>query len=232
MKKKIIVGMAAGRRYENYFRWISQSSDIEIIKLGYENKNLDDIRQCQGLVLTGGEDVHPRFYNKASYVNEFGLDDLDEARDEFELKLMQHAQEQRMPVLGICRGLQLTNVYFGGTLVPDIPSFGHSDHSKFKEGEDRYHAVALDANTALAHVAGVMKGEINSAHHQSVDRAGEGLIISARSPDGVAEGLERKQPEGQPYLLLVQWHPERMTDSLSPLSKNIRENFLEHVRKQ
>ncbi len=143
---------------------------------------------------------------------------------------MQHTEENQKPLLGICRGLQFVNVYFGGTLVPDIPAFGKFNHGKFKEGNDREHLINIDPNSTLYKIIGEEKGKINSAHHQSVDMPGYGLVVNALSPDGIVEGMERREPEGKSYLMLVQWHPERMTNQESIFAKNIRHSFLDAVR--
>lgn len=227
MKK--IVGIAAGRRYENYFNWISQSVDIEVIKLGYEDQNFEAVKRCHGLILTGGEDVHPRFYNKPDYVTRYHLDDIDEARDEFEWKLLDYAEKIKLPLLGICRGLQIANVFYGGTLIPDIPSFGKPDHTKYSEGKDRHHSVAISEGSLLRDIAGTNAREVNSAHHQSVETVGKGLEINAISPDGIVEGLERKEKGDNSFLMLVQWHPERMIDQQGVFSGNIRDRFLKSI---
>jgi putative glutamine amidotransferase len=228
--KKVVIGIAAGRKYLNYLNWISQDLDAEVIKLGYEDRNFEDIKRCDGLVLTGGEDVHPQFYRKPEYIAQYNLSDIDEARDEFEMKLLSYAEVHRMPVLGICRGLQIANAYFGGTLVPDIPSFNKPDHTKYEEGKDRYHVIVVEKGSLLENLTGSNTGEVNSAHHQSVDTVGNGLMVNAVSSDGVVEGVERKVKEGSPFFLLVQWHPERMTNPQSAFSKNIRDRFLQSVR--
>jgi putative glutamine amidotransferase len=126
--------------------------------------------------------------------------------------------------------MQVANVFFGGTLVPDIQWFGRSDHKKVEEGKDRRHPVWLVENTLLEKISGAKKGEVNSAHHQCVERLGDGLTINAVSPDGIVEGAEWKDKEGLAFLLLVQWHPERMADQDNPLAHNIRDSFLQHIR--
>lgn len=228
---EIVIGIAAGRKYENYLNWISKDTRVKVVKLGHEDQNFESIAQCDGVVLCGGEDVHPRYYHQKEYVGQYHLDDIDPLRDEFEMEILSYTQQNHLPLLGICRGLQITNVFFGGKLIPDIPSFGKPDHTKYKEGKDRYHTINVKKGSLLNSIAGVEVGEINSAHHQSVDTVGEGLVVNALSPDGIVEGLERTLKEGQSYLLLVQWHPERMIDQESVFSKNIRENFLDNVRK-
>jgi putative glutamine amidotransferase len=180
--------------------------------------------------LSGGEDVHPRYYNKPEFISEYNLDDLDEARDEFEWKILDHVQQNGLPLLGICRGLQLANVYFGGTLIPDILSAKKPDHTKFDPSKDRYHTVRISDYSFLKEIAGVESGEVNSAHHQCADVVGRGLVVNAISEDEVIEGLELKDCKNKPFFLLVQWHPERMIDTNSPLTKNIREKFLASIK--
>ena len=227
MKK--VIGIAAGRKYDNYLNWILKDPDAEIIKLGYEDNNFDMITHCHGLVLSGGEDVHPRFYGKPEYFAQYNLDDVDEARDEFEWKLLRYSEEHRLPVLGICRGLQIANAYYGGTLIPDIPSYGKPDHTKFGEGKDRNHDIAIARGSLLEEITGASQGQVNSAHHQGVAEPAKELAVCAVSNDGIVEAMERKDRANQPFLLLVQWHPERMTDQLSVLSKNIRERLIESI---
>ena len=138
--KKITIGVTDCHKYENYSRWIkSYSSDIEIIKLTEKTQNLNDAAKCQGIVFTGGEDVHPRFYYKPEYLPYCHQDDINEARDEFEMKLMEYTQKKTGAVLGICRGLQLYNVFRGGTLIPDIPSWSKSIviHAKNENGLEK-----------------------------------------------------------------------------------------------
>lgn len=230
--KNLVVGIAAGRKYDNYLKWIQQGSAIEVIRLSHEDNNLGQLKRCDGVVISGGEDVHPSFYRKPEYGEKYQLDDFDIARDEFELEVIGYSSQLKLSMLGICRGLQIVNVFFGGTLIPDIPSYGKPHHTKYEEGKDRVHSVDVAKNSLLENIAGVLKGEVNSAHHQSVDTPGNGLVVNAVSADGIIEGLEREKKEGLPFLMLVQWHPERMSDQKSPFSKNIRESFLNSITNQ
>ena len=225
--KNITIGITDCSKYENYHRWFAGEKNVELIRLSHHQNNIEDTRKCDGVVLSGGEDVHPRYYNRNEYLEL--CDEVDEARDAFEWKVLDYTESGKMPVLGICRGLQVVNVYFGGTLLPHIPVFGKFDHSK-TSSDDRYHTVQLDPNSLLKEVVGETQGEINSAHHQGADRIGKGLVTNALSPDGIVEGLERHAKNDAAFLLLVQWHPERMKDQESLFSKNIRQKFLDAVR--
>jgi len=228
--KKITIGISEGSKHSNYENWIKDEPDVEIITLSYNKNNFSDIEKCDGIILSGGCDINPRLYNQPDFLTYVNPKDIDEKRDEFEWKIMQHTEETQKPLLGICRGLQFVNVYFGGTLVPDIPAFGKFNHGKFKEGEDREHLVDIDTNSALHKIIGEHSGTINSAHHQSVDMPGFGLVANALSPDGIIEGMERREPEGKSFIMLVQWHPERMANQESIFTKNIKHSFLDVVR--
>lgn len=226
--KKTVIGITDCKKFDYYVNWINRSPLVEVVKLGYrENKNR--ISECQGIVLSGGEDVHPRFYDKPEYLKYCMADYMDERRDDFELEVIRYTQEQSLPLLGICRGLQITNVYFGGTLIPDIPSFGRFDHRR-KDGLTRHHALQVDPDSLLKQMVTTSIGDVNSLHHQSADRVGQNLVANAISPDGIIEGLERIQQDGKPWLMLVQWHPEAMVDPESCFTKNIRENFLQAAK--
>jgi len=226
-KYKVTIGITDCSKYENYSGWIQAANDtIQIIKLSEKNQNFEDIKKCNAVVFTGGEDVHPRFYNKLEYVSYCHQSDVNEKRDEFELKLMEYANQNKLAILGICRGLQLYNVFAGGTLVPDLPSWGKFNHAKLKNNKDRYHSVMLDPQSWLTNLVGTSKGSINSNHHQAADRIGKELVVSAFSEDLVPEALEWKDPEGKNFLALIQWHPERMDDQQSPFVVNIKNAFI------
>ncbi|MCS6819375.1 MAG: gamma-glutamyl-gamma-aminobutyrate hydrolase family protein [Chitinophagales bacterium] len=229
MKNTITVGITDCGKYQNYYDWISSfSPEIQIVRLSYRLNNFKEIEKCTHIMLTGGEDVHPRFYHSPELLKYCLPDDLDEKRDEFELQVLEYSQEKGLPLLGICRGLQIANVFFGGTLIPDLPSFGKFNHSKFNEGSDRYHPVTVDINSMLYTITMRDTGIINSAHHQSAAMIGKDLVVNAFSPDGVIEGIERKNPYQSSWLLLVQWHPERMRDkSYNEFAVNIRKAFLQ-----
>ena len=228
--KRITIGITDCKKYKDYKEWFRDEAGVETINLGYPCNNLTDIKICQGVVLSGGQDIHPRRYNR-----QLGEDlpcevgEVDEQRDAFEWKVMQYVQDNKLPLLGICRGLQLCNVFLGGTLVMDIPSSGRDDHSR-RNNKDGSHMVSVSENSQLQKITGKREGLVNSAHHQSADVLGKGLVASAMSVDGVVEALEPEDAGNSPFLMLVQWHPERMNDLQSTFSMNIKKEFLRAVR--
>ena len=228
MSKKVTIGITDCEKYSNYERWILAEPDVEVIRLGYQFSNLNEIEKCDGILITGGDDVHPRFYgsNEIHYPN--APDEFVEERDEFEIKIFAKAQGNELPVLGVCRGLQLINCTLGGTLKQDLGEL-NKIHRRISK-EDKIHQVKVSDNTQLKEIAKVDKGEVNSSHHQSIDELAKELKINSIALDGTIEGIERSEKE-RPFLLAVQWHPERMLDQHSPLSENIKNAFLENARK-
>lgn len=228
---KLVIGVTDCSKYANYSRWIEAGgSDIETVELNRRHNYAANLDRCNAIVFTGGEDVHSSLYNMPEYLPYCYAHDMSLERDEFETVLIHHADKNRLPVLGICRGLQFINVHYGGTMIPDIPSWGKYNHSKLDANTDRYHNVTVDPNSWLYSIVKQTSGTINSAHHQSADRLGRGLVASAFSPDGVIEAIERLKPAEESFLCLVQWHPERMNDQDDPFVKNIRNAFLDAVR--
>jgi putative glutamine amidotransferase len=134
-----------------------------------------------------------------------------------------------MPVLGICRGAQVFNVAMGGSLIPEIETAGFRSH-RLGDDPGGVHGVSVMDGSVLLGVVGVKEGTVNSSHHQAVDAVGRGLRVAARSDDGIIEALEWDDPAGKPFVLLVQWHPERMGDTAGPFSRNLVERIASEVR--
>jgi putative glutamine amidotransferase len=155
-----------------------------------------------GLLLTGGTDVNPQRYGAVARPE---TDEPDDERDRVELEQIHAAIERNLPILGICRGLQILNVYHGGTLIQHIEGTAKHDPEK-DDHSGAAHEVQFEVGSRLAEIAGAPHWGVNSRHHQAVEKLGFGLRISARdTEDGTVEGLE--QP-GKRFLLAVQWHPE------------------------
>jgi putative glutamine amidotransferase len=167
-----------------------------------------------GLVLTGGEDIHPALYGAAPSPHAYPP---SRERDLFELALFATARQRELPILGICRGIQLVNVGLGGTLVQDLPTErpGPVAHDPGGARDARTHAVRLQDGSRAAHALGATQVTVNSFHHQAVDRLGAGLVATGWSEDGLIEAAEA--PADAPWLLTVQWHPEEMhADAKAP----------------
>lgn len=216
--------------YENYPLWIKgDDSGIEVIKLTKER--IDDVDKCDGIVLSGGIDTHPLFYNNDNISYPNAPKKFKEERDEFELEVFRYALEKKIPVLGICRGMQLVNIALGGDLIQDIEASGSADHKRHGDA-DGMHEVGIEKNSLLHEIAGSEKGAINSAHHQALATIAPGLRVNAWSPDGIAEGAEWKDKADKPFLLCVQWHPERLVKMQpdNPLTAGIRKKFVETVK--
>lgn len=228
--KKLTIGITDCSKWKNYHDWFA-SENVEVLKLSYKEDNIKDTDRCDGIVLSGGEDVHPKYYGKPAYMKkkkELKLD-VNEPRDKFELKVIDKAVKSKKPILGICRGLQIANVYFKGTLIPDLPEETRTRHSK-SEGYDQTHEVKVEKDSCLNAIIRSAGGIVNSAHHQSAEKIGRGLRATAADSNGIVEAIEWKNPKNKPFLLLVQWHPERMKEQESPLAKNVREKFLQEVK--
>jgi putative glutamine amidotransferase len=158
--------------------------------------------RVDGLLLTGGEDVDPARYHAAPHPK---LDNTDAARDAVELALISGARARRLPLLGICRGIQILNVAFGGTLFQDLASEHPTaiDHAD----ETRPHGVRLAPQSLVHRTVGTLQASVNSRHHQAVRQLGPGLVATAWANDGVIEALEAENGSA-PWMLAVQWHPE------------------------
>lgn len=210
-------------RYTDALRRAAEAGDydLELIDLYDAPERVDEV---DGLLFTGGADIAPSRYGKADEANLCG--DVDENRDRAEFELLDKAETNALPVLGICRGVQLINVHRGGTLITDIEKFGGAPHTKLDPETDSRHHVKVQPGTQLYRLLRSLNGEVNSAHHQSLERLGEGLAVSARDErDGTIESIEWADPAGKPYLLAVQWHPERMNYD-EPFAGALFENFL------
>jgi putative glutamine amidotransferase len=161
---------------------------------------------CHGLLLTGGGDYDPALYGQEPQGTHMAS--VNPARDQAEQRLIAAALNRNMPVFGICRGMQGLAIAGGGTLVQDIeerlgiPRHRHAQH---QGRSDRTHRVHLEGDSVLARLVGVKDIEVNSFHHQSVDRLPRGYRLTARSDDGLVEAFE---DPGHTFVVGVQWHPE------------------------
>ena len=213
--------------YQNYINWIKNyNTEIEVIDLYNKPKTFIDsvIKISDGLLLSGGVDVHPGRFGRPE---DSLLCEIDLGRDTLEFYIIEYAIQNQMPILGICRGMQMMNVATGGSLIVDIPSEvkNHLDHQNGLP-EDSYHRVMIEKSSLLNSLLKSNEEIVNSNHHQSVDKLGKNLVISAKTSDGVVEAIEWKDKENMAWFLGVQWHPERL------INKNATEPILLEFVKQ
>ena len=202
---------------QTYVRTLEQLGALPVmIPLHMTEASLRGIfERLDGLFLPGGEDIDPANYGAERHDL---LGATDKERDRTELLLTRWAVERGMPVLGVCRGAQMINVACGGSLYQDILSDRPdlTKHDYFPPSFERYrisHPIDIEADSRLAHALGQIH-EVNSMHHQGLDRIGYGLRVVARADDGLPEAVEAP---ALPYVVGVQWHPEELakTDQMS-----------------
>jgi len=226
-------------KHNNYIRWLKQGdAATDIITLSAETKeNKGNIKDCDALVLSGGIDIHPGYYNSDNFVYPNMPQQFYEKRDAYERGVFADAQKRKIPVLGICRGLQLINCILGGSLQQDLAGKNSIHKAVVDEKNkqfDKAHGLHITPGTLLAAMAGTDRAVVNSAHHQCVNAIAGELMVSCVSDDNVIEGLEWKNKTGKPFLFCVQWHPERMYEfqlEKSVLSAGIRDAFIEAIKK-
>jgi acyl-CoA reductase-like NAD-dependent aldehyde dehydrogenase/gamma-glutamyl-gamma-aminobutyrate hydrolase PuuD len=234
MKKRIGISFTK-TNFQNYWNWFTAAdlkNDVELLELSFEKNNTDDIFTCDGFILTGGIDIEPSFYNEdSSYAN--APDTFQADRDLFEKKIYEYSQLHQLPLLGICRGMQLVNILQGGKLVQDL---GALNNMHKKEEIDKQHEVRVENDSLLGEITDMATGKVNSAHHQAVAENVLGRNLKANaysnSEDKTIEGIEFENKSDKGFMLCVQWHPERLEGKEeSAFSKNIKEKFLQEVRK-
>ncbi|HSB15254.1 MAG TPA: gamma-glutamyl-gamma-aminobutyrate hydrolase family protein [Bryobacteraceae bacterium] len=162
-------------------------------------ENVTTLAGLDGLLLAGGTDIDPALYGASRQPE---TDEPDQARDRLESALLHEALDRDLPVLAICRGVQLFNVALGGTLTQ------HLEGHRFP-GRPEVHRIQIASGSRLESILGVDDYGVNSRHHQCVDKVASGLVVTARAPDNVVEALELP---GKRFVLAVQWHPEARTD--------------------
>jgi putative glutamine amidotransferase len=203
---KPTIGITRCSKLDDYIESVKRAGGEPVVL-----EPADDPRQSldrvDGVLLSGGPDVDPSLYGEAPHPSTV----VDRERDKFEVPLSREAVARNVPLFAICRGVQVLNVAAGGTLVQDIPSAIESelDHSIQQPKHAPAHAVQVTPDTRLASALGPSRQldtcSVNSRHHQAVARVAPSFVVSAVSPDGIIEAIER--PESQ-FCVGVQWHPE------------------------
>lgn len=179
--------------------------DWRVLKNGVEA-----LADVDGVVMTGGPDVNPVEYGEERQRNIVSI--ADPARDRFELELARAALKNDAPLLAICRGMQVLNVAAGGSLVQDIPSSvpGALPHQVSDPKNAIAHPVRMAPGSRVAQLLAATETRVNSRHHQAVKRVGEGLLVTATSPDGIVEAMEK--PDAR-FCVAVEWHPENFVET-------------------
>lgn len=200
---------------QNYAESVLLAGGIPLM-IPYQDDVSAILQLLDGLVLAGGdEDIHPKFYNHEITSQKTIAND---ARDNFEVNITKKAIALNMPILGICRGMQLLNIVFGGTLMQHIPDYLQANeikslinHEQPTQKHSLSHAINIKPLTILAQLAGdISQTMVNSTHHQAVWQVGEGMIVSATAADGIIEAIESINHK---FIIGVEWHPEYLNDN-------------------
>ena len=204
-----LIAIGQNRKMEDYLESVRRAGGepVEVLVGGEAPEQI--LARVDGLVLTGGGDVDPKLYGEARHDT---FQAAETGRDDFEIALARAAVVKGIPLLAICRGMQVLNVAMGGTLFQDIPSqvTGALEHSVPQPRAGSAHEVWVAKGSQLStlladHMEDGETCHVNSRHHQSVKDAAQGFDVTATSPDGVVEAMEK--PDA-PFCVAVQWHPE------------------------
>ena len=219
--KTIILSKAS----ENYVKWMED--DNTIILDAYTIKNTDSILAlADGIILTGGEDINPLQYNDT--VNLAVCEDIDYQRDTLERKLFDFAFKHKIPLIGVCRGMQMMNVASGGTLYGDIPTEIGTTVIHRNNGEVNHKIVLVDT-CSLIFPLGTDTIMVNSWHHQGLKIMTNNLRVIARAFDGLPEAVVMEKSE-HPFMIAVQFHPERLEED-NIIHTTMKESFHKEIRK-
>ncbi len=223
---KFIIALSKGvgsKHYERYSKWLEENNDkvvcVDLYTLQPEEVN-NIMSKATGLVLTGGPDVHPGRYGREFDTARCAI---DMRRDTLEFHLIELAKSRKMPILGICRGLQIMNVAQDGTLFVDIPEDFGTDVVHRCDSAYCYHYVTIDTLSMLYQIMNESRLKVNSYHHQGINIIADDFVVNARSDDSFIEGIELKNKKNSPFFMAVQWHPERLA---SETSKRLAQKFI------
>ena len=227
-QEEVIKGTTLNKLNYTYIRALEASGAIPLIIPNLKNigDSKEIIDKLDGIIFTGGEDVSPLLF-KEEPLKETRQISYD--RDKMEMELLREAYEKKLPILGVCRGLQVINIFLGGSLYQDIPlqvkdAHGHVSILDLTEG---YHSINIMKDNRLFDIIGEEKIAVNSQHHQSIKDLGRDLKINCKSPDGIIEGIESIETDR--FLLALQFHPEVMVKDEKFL--NIFASFTKICRK-
>tara|TARA_B110000008_G_scaffold218828_1_gene218619 strand:- start:54 stop:809 length:756 start_codon:yes stop_codon:yes gene_type:complete len=230
-KKTIILSKSS----DNYINWI-ESRDIIIID-AYNISNIDSILNlADGIILTGGEDIYPLMYNDTNNIKLCG--EFDFRRDTLEKKLFDYAFNNKLPLIGVCRGMQMMNVASGGTLFGDLPTEIGDSIMHRNNGEVMHNIMVTNNNIDNISMIFPVNGKVlpkkhffkvNSWHHQGLKEIAENIIVIAESYDGLPEAVVINK-KVHPFMIGVQFHPERL-GKYNPIHVNMRDKFFKQIFK-
>jgi putative glutamine amidotransferase len=220
--KKPLIGVTGpdrgGFMAWNFTRFMLFLSEANAVRITPSHKV--DASRLDGLVVGGGSDIDPRLYGEK---RDPRTAHIDHKRDKMEWKLIEQLYRQKKPMLGICRGMQMLNVYLGGTLNQHILDMDlEYTHQK---SPLPHKIIFIKPHTLLYSILKVRKCEVNSIHHQAVEKLGKGLLVSAEDKNRIVQAIEHT---AYPFLLGVQWHPEYMPQSL--LQRRLFKAFVDHTK--
>lgn len=193
---------------DDYIRAVENAGGVPLIlPVVNDEENIKlQVKTCDAIILSGGQDINPLFYGEEPHKN-LGLTNF--RVDEYQIKLVKFALEERKRILGICRGNQVLNIACGGTLYQDLSEVNENTLKHFQESSRYYysHRIKVEGGTVLSKLLGC-EALVNSFHHQCIKKLGEGLKAAAFASDGIIEAAEMT---GRDYVIGVQWHPEMMS---------------------
>jgi len=209
---KLLISKDNNGHIENWMRSLDSEIVIKIC-YGLSKDSLNYyLLNADAIIIGGGKDVNPQLYNKPEYSKICG--EFDNYRDSLEIKMIQHADNKKLPIMGICRGQQIINVVHGGTLIPDIPTF-IDGNIKHRSEKDSAHVIIPVKGSWIDKAFIKDTFWVNSRHHQSIDKLAKGFDVVAYSVDSVIEAISIKSQSSHPFTMAVQFHPEDLRDSLS-----------------
>lgn len=213
---------------QNIQKWLLRNDKSIITKEFYflsPDSQQYFLEKSSGILIGGGEDIHPKLYNNENEISDCGK--IDQYRDSIEYVLINYAIKNKIPLLGICRGQQIINVATGGTLIVDIPKAIHSTVNHNFSG-DSAHWVFVNNKSRLHTLLQCDSLMVNSSHHQAVKKVSDKFNIVATAADGIVESIEWKD-SSHPFASAIQWHPEKLNNDPSD---NLCKSFLFAVKKR
>ena len=210
-----------------YLTSIEQAGGIPICIPNATEENVEALLKIvDGLLLIGGADIDPILFGEEPHRN---LGSVVRKRDDSDIVLMNAALKKQMPILGVCRGQQVMNVALGGTIIQDIPTQVENTllHKQTSKRGELAHSVDV-TTPKFKEIFGEESFRVNTFHHQSIGKVGEGLVVSAVAKDGIIEGIEH---ESHPYCVAVQWHPEELAPIGDVYAQRLFKSFVDACKK-